>query len=134
ASSAQIWPCPFFETPKDVDAKDVVMFVNCGRITWCPWSGLNARPLPYQGSALPLSYMGRKVGSETTFQLVLIFVVSFVKVVSDPTFGAGEGNRTLVVSLEGFCSTIELHPRVEQKRAGSDQRRKSIPVSLSLDQ
>ena len=27
-----------------------------------------------------------------------------------PNFGAGEGNRTLVVSLEGFCSTIELHP------------------------
>ena len=27
-----------------------------------------------------------------------------------PPFGAGEGNRTLVVSLEGFCSTIELHP------------------------
>ena len=26
--------------------------------------------------------------------------------------GAGEGNRTLVVSLEGFCSTIELHPPV----------------------
>jgi hypothetical protein len=26
--------------------------------------------------------------------------------------GAGEGNRTLVVSLEGFCSTIELHPLV----------------------
>ena len=26
-------------------------------------------------------------------------------------FGAGEGNRTLVVSLEGFCSTIELHPQ-----------------------
>ena len=27
-----------------------------------------------------------------------------------PDFGAGEGNRTLVISLEGFCSTIELHP------------------------
>ena len=26
--------------------------------------------------------------------------------------GAGEGNRTLVVSLEGFCSTIELHPQL----------------------
>ena len=26
------------------------------------------------------------------------------------TTGAGEGNRTLVISLEGFCSTIELHP------------------------
>src|SRR5216683_1013271 len=25
--------------------------------------------------------------------------------------GAGEGNRTLVFSLEGCCSTIELHPR-----------------------
>ena len=25
--------------------------------------------------------------------------------------GAGEGNRTLVISLEGFSSTIELHPR-----------------------
>jgi hypothetical protein len=27
--------------------------------------------------------------------------------------GAGEGNRTLVFSLEGCCSTIELHPRFE---------------------
>src|SRR4051812_36654473 len=27
--------------------------------------------------------------------------------------GAGEGNRTLVISLEGFCSTIELHPPVD---------------------
>ena len=25
---------------------------------------------------------------------------------------AGEGNRTLVFSLEGYCSTIELHPRL----------------------
>ena len=24
--------------------------------------------------------------------------------------GAGEGNRTLTTSLEGWCSTIELHP------------------------
>ena len=32
--------------------------------------------------------------------------------------GAGEGNRTLVVSLEGFCSTIELHP----------------PLGIALDQ
>jgi hypothetical protein len=27
--------------------------------------------------------------------------------------GAGEGNRTLVISLEGCCSTIELHPHRE---------------------
>jgi hypothetical protein len=35
----------------------------------------------------------------------------------DQDFGAGEGNRTLVVSLEGFCSTIELHPLAMQRRA-----------------
>jgi hypothetical protein len=29
--------------------------------------------------------------------------------------GAGEGNRTLVISLEGFCSTIELHPRAANR-------------------
>ena len=28
------------------------------------------------------------------------------------TVGAGEGNRTPVVSLGSFCSTIELHPHV----------------------
>jgi hypothetical protein len=26
------------------------------RTRWCCWRGLNSRPLPYQGSALPLSY------------------------------------------------------------------------------
>src|SRR5689334_18148882 len=25
-------------------------------LDWCCWRGLNSRPLPYQGSALPLSY------------------------------------------------------------------------------
>ena len=34
--------------------------------------------------------------------------------------GAGEGNRTLVFSLEGYCSTIELHPRAAQRRAGPE--------------
>jgi hypothetical protein len=29
------------------------------------------------------------------------------------SIGAGEGNRTLVISLEGCCSTIELHPHSE---------------------
>ena len=30
---------------------------------------------------------------------------------ADAKIGAGGGNRTLVFSLEGCCSTIELHPR-----------------------
>src|SRR5881275_780930 len=29
---------------------------------------------------------------------------------SSLSIGAGEGNRTLIISLEGCCSTIELHP------------------------
>ncbi len=32
---------------------------------WCPWRGSNARPLPYQGSALPLSHMGIDTGLGT---------------------------------------------------------------------
>ena len=31
--------------------------------------------------------------------------------IDEQEVGAGEGNRTLVVSLGSFCSTIELHPR-----------------------
>ena len=34
--------------------------------------------------------------------------------------GAGEGNRTLVISLEGFCSTIELHPRLRNATAAAE--------------
>ena len=37
--------------------------------------------------------------------------------------GAGEGNRTLVVSLEGFCSTIELHPLASCALPFGDRRR-----------
>ena len=29
-----------------------------------------------------------------------------------PTFGAGDGNRTRTASLEGWNSTIELHPHL----------------------
>ena len=35
--------------------------------------------------------------------------------------GAGEGNRTLVVSLENFCSTIELHPHLAAYPAPGQQ-------------
>ena len=39
--------------------------------------------------------------------------------------GAGEGNRTLVFSLEGCCSTIELHPR--QGFPNTAGRRSQLP-------
>ena len=49
-------------------------------------------------------------------------------------FGAGRGNRTLVISLEGCCSTIELHPRNAMLR--HYQRRRSdtrSEVSRSIE-
>ena len=36
---------------------------------------------------------------------------------------AGRGNRTLVFSLEGYCSTIELHPRFWMPRQTPDRSR-----------
>src|SRR5512135_1269198 len=39
------------------------------------------------------------------------FLLRVLRVQRPPrSSGAGEGNRTLVISLEGFCSAIELHP------------------------
>ena len=39
--------------------------------------------------------------------------------------GAGEGNRTLVISLEGCCSTIELHPQTLREFGGLPSQRQS---------
>ena len=47
--------------------------------------GSNPRSRPWQGRALPTTPLSHK---------------------------AGDGNRTHVSSLEGWCSTIELHPRI----------------------
>ena len=43
------------------------------------------------------------------------------------TIGAGEGNRTLVVSLGSSCSTIELHPRPTRSPIMPRGRAKSGP-------
>ena len=37
-------------------------------------------------------------------------------------FKAGDGNRTHVSSLEGWCSTIELHLRAQNRNRTSDTR------------
>lgn len=47
--------------------------------------GSNPRSRPWQGRALPTTPLSHK---------------------------AGDGNRTHVSSLEGWCSTIELHPHI----------------------
>ena len=46
--------------------------------------------------------------------------------------GAGEGNRTLVVSLEGFCSTIELHPRKPVKKLSFELHLPLLVAHLQL--
>ena len=35
------------------------------KVCWCCRTGLNCRPLPYQGSALPLSYGSKRDGPQT---------------------------------------------------------------------
>ena len=47
-----------------------------------------------------------------------------------PKSGAGEGNRTPVVSLEGFCSTIELHPLEAPAMPFGDRSRQPPEVDL----
>ena len=45
--------------------------------------------------------------------------------------GAGEGNRTLVISLEGFCSAIELHPpSIQYSLASFPPRRSAAPLRI----
>ena len=41
------------------------------------------------------------------------------------TFGAGDGNRTHVISLEGWSSTIELHPQIFHLNGGEGRIRTS---------
>lgn len=46
--------------------------------------------------------------------------------------GAGEGNRTLVVSLGSFCSTIELHPQSRRLACKSKGLSPSLPAASSI--
>jgi hypothetical protein len=43
-------------------------------------------------------------------------------------YGAGEGNRTLTTSLEGWGSTIELHPQALV--FGDDEGRKATGTAV----
>ncbi|MBZ4668456.1 MAG: hypothetical protein PWP07_516 [Epulopiscium sp.] len=67
----------------------------------------NPRPSPWQGDAPPLSH-------------------------SRTIFGAGDGNRTHVSSLEGWCSTIELHPHSAQNRNRTSDTRIFSPLLYRL--
>src|SRR5690349_5455471 len=59
-----------------------------------------------------LHYVSTQVGAKSCRPSATLRALRISAVPRLQKFGAGEGNRTLVVSLEGFCSTIELHPLV----------------------
>ncbi len=42
--------------------------------------------------------------------IIYLLNLIFKKLNFKKNFGAGEGNRTLTASLEGWNSTVELHP------------------------
>ncbi len=65
------------------------------------WIEHVASPLPRECSTTELH--GRCIDQTRTMKLQGQIEVQFA-------LGAGEGNRTLVISLENFCSAIELHP------------------------
>jgi hypothetical protein len=65
-----------------------------------------------QGAAPPPFSGTQSKPPETTSAVTLLALPAkaLQQRASQTSCGAGEGNRTLVISLEGFCSTIELHP------------------------
>ena len=48
------------------------------------------------------------------------------------THKAGDGNRTHVSSLEGWCSTIELHPHIDDHEASFPSSKFEVSVSIDL--
>ncbi len=61
----------------------------------------NPRPRPWQGRAPPTEPLAHFI----SFGILQMPPRIFSK--------AGDGNRTHVSSLEGWCSTIELHPQIK---------------------
>jgi hypothetical protein len=67
-------------------------------------------PLPRECSATELHGLGMRFLANLFLRLAAVPGTDVWQALRAAEAGAGEGNRTLVVSLEGFCSTIELHP------------------------
>ena len=72
--------------------------------------GSNPRPPPWQGGAPPLSHSRIYNVLQEIPALSASPIVCYANTVLCTE--AGDGNRTHVSSLEGWCSTIELHPRI----------------------
>lgn len=91
--------------------------------------GSNPRSRPWQGRALPTTPLSHMMSFgfylHRTFIVYMIsnglstifrnFLITFPKNFR-LSLRAGDGNRTHVSSLEGWCSTIELHPHVSLQK------------------
>src|SRR3569832_476738 len=91
-----------------VSARTFVIAAVFDVLPWSTWpivpmlqSGLIRSKLAFAIVSIPLFF-------EPTFRWGRQFLFQHFRLAE---VGAGEGNRTLVISLEGFCSTIELHPQ-----------------------
>ena len=79
------------------------------RAKWPRWSRLSMR------GGGEVAHRKREMFCDRQRSLVASLRRSKIKLSPGQFYlGAGEGNRTLVVSLEGFCSTIELHPQLAE--------------------
>ena len=86
-------------TKKDIHSDILFVLLKSAR------RGSNPRPSPWQGDAPPLSHS--RIYMKQSFH----------------SAEAGDGNRTHVSSLEGQCSTIELHPHIYKTLSGNAQSR-----------
>src|SRR5438105_1788423 len=76
--------------------------------------GNHSNELVLSGPVVYLRRNNLRLGAYATFPSICLIDISAI--------GAGEGNRTLVVSLGSSCSTIELHPQIATGRTfDSDQ-------------
>ena len=88
--------------------------------------GSNPRPPPWQGGAPPLSHSRIYMKYAPQKAKIKPFSILHTK--------AGDGNRTHVSSLEGWCSTIELHPHIKsaQNRNRTSDTRIFSPLLYQL--
>ena len=82
------------------------------RLVGVPANGFVSTGVPKQGASFQtgIHASGTPEGTRTP-DLLLRRQLLYPAELLAHFYGAGDGNRTRVSSLEGWCSTIELHPR-----------------------
>ena len=102
--------------------------------------GSNPRSRPWQGRALPTTPLSHFISDDYPHRTFISYMISgilstlFIRFWINPWYSwrAGDGNRTHVSSLEGWCSTIELHPHSAQNRNRTSDTRIFSPLLYRL--